>query len=171
MSEDSASKTALRIAQGSPPERIAFWIAVSGGAGLSPLWPGTVGSALGVGLAACLVPAGQIAASVVLALVFVLGVWSSSVIESESGKDDPQFVVIDETFGAAATLVLLPVDPVWWIAGFLFFRIFDVLKPWPANLVHRRMRGGLAIMLDDAIAVAYAVALLLSAAALFGFVT
>jgi phosphatidylglycerophosphatase A len=171
MSKDSSSQTVLRIAQGGPLKRVAFWIAVAGGAGLSPRWPGTVGSVVGVGLAACLVPAGQIAASVVVALLFVFGVWASSVVELEWGRDDPQFVVLDETFGTAATLVFLPVDPVWWIAGFLFFRIFDVLKPWPANLVHKRMRGGLAIMLDDAIAAAYAAVLLLSAAAFFGSVT
>jgi phosphatidylglycerophosphatase A len=96
----------------------------------------------------------------------VAGVWASSAVAADHGSGDPQFVVIDEAFGAAVTLVLLPAEPLWWLAGFLAFRLFDVVKPWPASFAHRHVSGGLGIMLDDAIAAVYAAGLLLAAQAL-----
>jgi phosphatidylglycerophosphatase A len=147
--------------------RVAFWIAVSGGPGLFPYWPGTAGAILGVIIAFALTFTDTPLTAAVLVGLFAAGAWAAFVVETEWRVDDPQFVSVDETFGAAATLCLLPAEPAWWAAGFLAFRILDVAKPWPASLVHRKMRGGLAIMLDDAIAAAMAAALLLAARAAF----
>lgn len=143
--------------------RIAFWIAVCGGAGLSPFWPGTMGTLGGVALAWLLVAATPVLTTLFLAALFAAGVWAASAVAADHGSGDPQFVVVDETFGAAATLVLLPAEPLWWLAGFLAFRLFDVVKPWPASFAHRHVRGGLGIMLDDAIAAIYSAGLLLGA--------
>jgi phosphatidylglycerophosphatase A len=54
------------------------------------------------------------------------------------------------------TLALVPVDPVVYAIGFLLFRVFDVLKPWPANFVDRTVTGGFGVMLDDVVAGIYA---------------
>ncbi|RWI50811.1 MAG: phosphatidylglycerophosphatase A [Mesorhizobium sp.] len=141
--------------------KFAYLLATSAGAGLSPLWPGTAGAAVGVVLAAMLIPASPWLIVVAYMAVFAVGVWASSHVVSRTGTEDPQIVVIDETFGTAATLSMLPLDPVWWAAGFLAFRFFDVAKPWPIGIVHERVRGGLGIMLDDAAAAVFAGALLL----------
>ena len=162
MSNTDCPKPAPRAVNHGLSTRMAFWVAVSGGAGLSPFWPGTMGAVLGVALAVCLDAAGPVTTIAALAALFALGAWAASAVEAAWEIDDPQFVVVDETFGAAATLCLLPTEPAWWIAGFLAFRALDVMKPWPASLIHRKMRGGVAIMLDDAVAAAMAAALLLA---------
>jgi phosphatidylglycerophosphatase A len=142
--------------------RLAFAIAVSGGAGLSPVWPGTAGAAVGVLIAAALVAADSLPIAFAgCALLFAAGVWAASAVCRDLGVEDPQTVVIDETFGCAAVLCCLPADPLWWAAGFLAFRLFDTVKPWPIHVVEDRVKGGLGVMLDDAAAAAMAVALLL----------
>lgn len=141
--------------------KLAYLLAISAGAGLSPMWPGTVGAVVGVAFAAALIPASPWLMAVAILGLFAVGVWASSHVVSRTGTDDPQIVVIDETFGAAATLSMLPVDPLWWAAGFLAFRFFDSVKPWPIHLAHEKVRGGLGIMLDDAAAAFFAGAFLL----------
>jgi phosphatidylglycerophosphatase A len=142
--------------------RMAFVIAVSGGAGLVSVWPGTAGAAVGVLLAAALLAVGStIAAIAGCVVVFAAGVWASSSVCRESGLDDPQTIVVDETVGCAAVLCCLPMEPLWWVAGFVAFRLFDTLKPWPIRAVEVRIRGGVGVMLDDALAAAMAVAALL----------
>jgi phosphatidylglycerophosphatase A len=150
--------------------RLAFAIAVSGGAGLLPVWPGTAGAAVGVLVAAALVSADSpwVAFSG-CALVFAAGVWAASAMCRDSGLDDPQIVVVDETFGCAAVLCTLPADPVWWAVGFAAFRFFDTTKPWPIHVVEDRVKGGLGVMLDDAAAAAVAAASLLLVRQLPGF--
>ena len=77
------------------------------------------------------------------------------------GQKDPGWIVIDEV--AAVWAVLGPLDfwvgPLDWrayMAAFVFFRFFDILKPWPARLIERRVPGGPGIMLDDLVASVYA---------------
>ena len=131
----------------------AGWIATGFGAGLAPVAPGTVGSAV------ALLPywlwlrdlplAGYL---VVAALVFALGVVASRIVVARTGVQDPGFVVIDEFVGQWLALTLAP--PGWWwvIVGFVLFRIFDVWKPWPVSWADRNVHGGFGVMLDDAIA-------------------
>ncbi len=144
--------------------KIAFAIGLSGGAGLSPVWPGTVGAALGLPLAYALQPLSISLQLLAYSALFAVGVWASDRVADETGMDDPQIVVIDETFGCAFTLFALPFDPVWWpawwIAGFLAFRFFDIVKPWPVNRLQDEIKGGLGIMIDDAAAALQAIAFL-----------
>jgi phosphatidylglycerophosphatase A len=64
-------------------------------------------------------------------------------------------VVIDEVAGMLITLALLPVNVYGAIAGFLIFRLLDVINPWPADRLER-LHGGLGVMADDAMAAVYA---------------
>ena len=80
-------------------------------------------------------------------------------------QKDPGWIVIDEVTAIWALLGLLDfwVGPLDWrayMAAFVFFRIFDILKPFPARLIERRVAGGPGIMLDDLVASAYALPLL-----------
>ena len=70
----------------------------------------------------------------------------------ELGLDDPSGIVIDEIVGLLVTLTAAPVSWQAVALGFLLFRLFDILKPWPISVLDRRIHGGLGIMLDDVLA-------------------
>jgi phosphatidylglycerophosphatase A len=144
----------------SPPPRdllssSALFLATAGGAGYSPVAPGTAGSLVGVATfwaIAALSPFVQLGATLGL---FVLGVAVSSRTARLVGRKDPGLVVVDEVVGQWATLLFLPFGP--WTAGvgFVLFRVMDVLKPWPARDLES-LPGGLGIMADDLMAGVYA---------------
>ena len=96
--------------------------------------------------------------------MFVAGSWSGSVAERHFGRTDPGQVVIDEVLGMLITLFLNPVGWQGALAGFLLFRVADVIKPFPANRLEQ-LHGGFGVMADDAMAAIYA-NLVLRAAAL-----
>jgi len=123
-------------------------------AGYAPIAPGTAGSA--VGLAAYwlfgldrIVPA-----SLAVVIGFFVGTAASAAVERELG-DDPQVVVIDEVVGQWVALFLLPKTILLSAAGFLLFRLFDIVKPPPARNAEA-LRNGWGIMLDDLVAGIYA---------------
>jgi phosphatidylglycerophosphatase A len=79
----------------------------------------------------------------------VVGIWAASIVARELGKKDPQVVVIDEVAGTLVTL--LPMPHASWqaiAAGFVLFRLFDIVKPWPIRHLER-LPGGWGIVLDD----------------------
>lgn len=92
--------------------------------------------------------------SLILTL-YVVGIWAASRVAHEIGKTDPGVVVIDEVVGMLVTLALLPVSPFGVLVGFLLFRVFDIVKPFPAAQ-SEHLPGGLGIMTDDVIAGVYA---------------
>ena len=91
-------------------------------------------------------------------LIFALGWWSSSLYARASGENDPSSVVIDEVFGLALVMTLIPTTIAAWIAGFLLFRFFDILKPFPIGWCDRHLKGGFGIMFDDGLAALLAIA-------------
>lgn len=90
-----------------------------------------------------------------IAGLFALGVPAGTTAERHFGGVDPGPVVIDEVVGMLLTLAWIPVGPTGAATGFLLFRIFDVIKPFPARRLER-LHGGLGIMADDAMAAVYA---------------
>jgi phosphatidylglycerophosphatase A len=123
-------------------------IATAFGSGYSPVAPGTAGSAIGVLLFWPLAAAGwrwQLAAICALVLV---GVAASSHVARAVGLEDPGIVVVDEVAGQWITLAALPFTPAVAAAGFVLFRVMDVVKPWPARDLER-LHGGWGIMADD----------------------
>jgi phosphatidylglycerophosphatase A len=137
----------------------AGWIATGFGSGLSPVAPGTAGSLLALlpWLALRELPLLYYAATI--AVAFALGVWACGWLVRTLRVSDPGVAVWDEFVGQWIALVPLLVWPrgeLWIIAGFILFRIFDIWKPWPVSWADSRIGGGLGVMLDDAIAGAYA---------------
>jgi phosphatidylglycerophosphatase A len=133
---------------------VALALATSFGVGYVPYAPGTFGSAAGL-LLWWFLPnsfALQLAAIVV---VFAVGSWSGNIAEHHFGASDPPPVVIDEVMGMWITLLLNPVGWQGAVMAFLLFRLFDVIKPYPANRLER-LRGGLGVMADDGMAAVYA---------------
>ena len=133
---------------------IALALATSLGVGYVRVAPGTFGSAAGLLLWWLLPEAPAIQGAVIVAL-FVVGSWSGTVAERHFGTTDPGQVVIDEVMGMLITLFLIPVGWRGAAAGFLLFRIADVIKPFPANTLER-LPGGIGVMADDAMAAVYA---------------
>jgi len=130
-------------------------VATGLGSGYSPIAPGTAGSI--VGLLLFLPLAGlawpvQLAATAVLTLV---GVFAAGRVARVVERKDPGLVVVDEVAGQWITFLALPVTPVTALAGFLLFRVMDIVKPWPARDLER-LPGGLGIMADDVAAGIYA---------------
>jgi len=137
----------------------ASLIALVGGAGLAPVAPGTFGALAGLPLGVALQQLPLPAALVLIALGFVLGVWACGLTAQRAGVHDHGAIVYDETWAMAAVVVLTPAGWPALAAGFVAFRFFDIVKPWPIGLIDRQVAGGLGIMLDDAVAAIYAAAL------------
>lgn len=94
------------------------------------------------------------------AVILGLGVWAAGRAEEFFGRTDPGQVVVDEVVGQMITLLLLPhATWVWLLGGFLLFRAFDIVKPFPARQAERFPRGW-GIMMDDVIAGVYGLAML-----------
>ena len=100
-----------------------------------------------------------IVASVAAGAVTLIGIPASSTVARESGVKDPGFVVIDEVAGQLIALLGVPLDWKYLLAGFILFRSFDILKPFPLRRLEK-LPGGAGIMLDDVGAGLYALVLL-----------
>ncbi|MDD9878592.1 MAG: phosphatidylglycerophosphatase A [Magnetovibrio sp.] len=140
-----------------PPILLATWF----GTGLLPKAPGTWGSLAALPFAWVIQTQFGAAALAAAALAaFALGIWAANGYIAEVGGDDPGPVVIDEVAGQWLSLVPAAADPVFYGLGFLLFRFFDIVKPWPVGWADRRLKGGLGVMVDDMLAGAYAAAVL-----------
>ena len=142
----------------------AHAISLSAGLGLAPIWPGTVGAAGGVLPALALLGLPWPWLTAIFVLTFVVGVWAAEVTGRALGDDDPSVVVFDETWAAALAFVAVPAHPIWWLAAFLAFRFFDIVKPQPIRAVQNRLSGGLGVMADDLAAGLAAIAVVDAAA-------
>lgn len=144
--------------------RAAVDLATLGPVGHVPAAPGTAGSLVGVALAATIETLAPLHAVVGLAalavVIYACGVWAAGRAERFYHATDPSAVVIDEVAGQIVVFLARPVAgwPVW-LAGFVLFRILDVIKPFPAGRAER-LPGGWGIMTDDVVAGAYGAVLL-----------
>jgi phosphatidylglycerophosphatase A len=152
--------------------RLAVFLATAAYAGYFPVAPGTVGSAVGLLVYAFVAWSGSPAVEAALIVgLFAAGVWAATTAERYFGGIDPGPIVLDEVVGMLITLAFIPVGVSGAIAGFLLFRIFDVIKPFPARRLEK-LHGGLGVMADDAMAAVYAhVSLRLLMAVLPGWVS
>jgi phosphatidylglycerophosphatase A len=136
--------------------RLAVFIATVGYCGYFPIAPGTVGSAAGL-VVYLLVwwTQSPVVEGLLIVAVYAIGIWAGTAAERYFGGIDPGPVVIDEVLGMLITLAFMPVGLWTALAGFVLFRIFDVIKPFPAGRFER-LHGGLGVMSDDAMAGVYA---------------
>jgi phosphatidylglycerophosphatase A len=126
------------------------------GSGFSPVAPGTAGSAVGVALFTLLAPAGPAAIAAAILVLFPVGVWAAGVCGERYGHHDHGRIVIDEVVGQLVTLATFPASPGWLLAGFLLFRLADIVKPPPARRIDRTWRTAWGVMTDDLVAGVYA---------------
>lgn len=141
-----------------PPSALkspAGFLALGGGAGLAPKAPGTVGTVLGIPLL-LVMPMSLPAYLLVLLVLGGIGVWCCTVSARELGVHDHPGIVWDEIVGYLVTMIAAPREWLPIALGFVLFRVFDILKPWPIGPVDRQVHGGLGIMADDLIAGVFA---------------
>jgi phosphatidylglycerophosphatase A len=127
---------------------VIFFISQGVYAGRFPVAPGTAGTVVGVFLYLGMkgLPALQYLA--VCVLVILAGTWAAGQAETILGRKDSPSIVIDEIAGFLTAMFMAP--PGWFfiLAGFLLFRAFDILKPWPLRRLEQ-LHGGPGVMLDD----------------------
>ena len=122
------------------------------GSGLAPYAPGTFGTLVGIPFF-MLVSAVSLPIYLVLtALMFLVGVVVCERCSRDLGVHDHGGIVWDEIVGFLVTMIAVPLEWHWLLSGFLLFRFFDILKPWPIRWFDRHVSGGFGIMLDDVIA-------------------
>jgi phosphatidylglycerophosphatase A len=137
--------------------RAAWWLATWFGCGYFPIAPGTVASAVAIGIAWLLAQAGfgNLHFLVIAFALLYPAISVAGVVAAQLGKKDPGLIVVDEVAGQWLTLAGgLRFEWRTFVFAFLLFRFFDILKPPPIRLVER-VPGGSGIVLDDMMAGAY----------------
>ncbi|MEA3413505.1 MAG: phosphatidylglycerophosphatase A [Pseudomonadota bacterium] len=147
------------------PARFVFsnpvhFLAFGFGSGLSPVAPGTAGTVVAIPFFLLMVSLNTGVYLLLTAAIFAVGIPICGRTARDIGVHDHGGIVWDEIAGYLITMVAAPPGWLWVIAGFLAFRLFDVVKPWPIGWADQRVSGGFGIMLDDAIAAIYAALLL-----------
>jgi len=146
-------------------DRFAIIVATAGGTGFFPVAPGTAGALVGVALYVLILSAGLTVIYLPLVgALTLIGIWSAGHVEPIYGHDASR-IVIDEVVGQMLTLGFVMRSgtssiAVGTILGFLLFRIFDILKPFPIRRLEQ-LPGGIGVVADDLAAGGYAFLVLL----------
>ena len=128
--------------------------------------PGTIGSAVGVvtGYVIAGYGAGILAAATLI--VTIIGIFAADAYSQTTDRKDAPEVIIDEVAGQWIALIILPLDPWWFAAAFVLFRVFDITKVGPVGMAEQ-LSGGVGVMADDIVAGLLAALCLLGAEEIF----
>ena len=138
-----------------PPPPLTFWspevlIATWGGSGLLKPAPGTWGSLAALPVAWGLVSiGGHPFLFLSTMLIFSAGLWSAEKYMAATGHHDASPIVIDEVAGQWIALLFSPLNIWAYLMAFCFFRLFDILKPWPIRWIDKSVGGAFGVMADD----------------------
>ena len=147
----------------SPKQRLSLanpWhlLATGFGSGLSPVVPGTMGTLASVPFFLLLGQLPVVVYVFVVVVASIIGIKICQVTSDDMGVHDHGSIVWDEFAGFWITMFIVPLlgisvlDWHWLVTGFVLFRFFDMLKPWPISWLDKRVHGGLGIMIDDLVA-------------------
>jgi phosphatidylglycerophosphatase A len=139
------------------------FLALGFGSGLIKPAPGTWGTLAAIPLyllIASLVSTSSYVYVGITLFSFIIGIYLCGKTASDAGVHDHGSIVWDEIVGFFITMALLPI--IWQnvVLGFILFRLFDILKPWPIKLLDKHVHGGFGIMIDDVLAGVFAWVLL-----------
>ena len=126
------------------------------GSGLMPKAPGTFGTLAALPVYLLMANLSPLIYSLIVVAMFGLGVYLCQKTTDELKVHDHSGIVFDEIVGFLITMIAVPLSWQWIIAGFMLFRLFDIVKPWPISWLDRKVHGGLGIMLDDVLAGVFA---------------
>ena len=128
------------------------FLAFGFGSGAAPKAPGTFGTLAAVAIYLLLPEMSTSHYLLFLLLSFAVGVWLCGRTSADIGEHDHGGIVWDEFVGFWLTMLLAPPGWLWVVLGFVLFRLFDIVKPWPIGWFDRHVHGGLGIMIDDVLA-------------------
>lgn len=122
------------------------------GSGAVPVAPGTFGTLMAVLLLVLLPPMSVVVYFLFLLVSFAIGVWLCHQTAHDIGVHDHGGIVWDEFVGYWITMFMAPAGWGWIILGFVLFRFFDIIKPWPIRWLDKNVSGGFGVMIDDVLA-------------------
>jgi len=129
------------------------FLATGFGSGLSPIIPGTMGTVASIPLYLLIVQLPFAAYILITIVAAVIGITICQKTSDDMGVHDHGSIVWDEFVGFWITMAIAPVVNWQWIlAGFVLFRFFDMIKPWPISWLDKHVHGGFGIMVDDILA-------------------
>lgn len=128
------------------------FLAFGFGSGLAPFAPGTFGTLMAIPLYWLMQFQSLAVYLSIVLVVCIVGIWICDKSSEMLGVHDHSGIVWDEFAGFFITMIAAPKGWLWILIGFLLFRLFDVLKPWPISILDKKMQGGLGIMIDDIVA-------------------
>jgi len=128
------------------------FLALGFGSGLAPKAPGTFGTAAAIPLYMLLTMLTPLHYLIVVILMSIVGVYICGKAANDVGVHDHPAIVWDEFVGYFITMFMIPMSWQSILVGFLLFRVFDILKPWPISFIDKKMSGGAGVMFDDILA-------------------
>jgi phosphatidylglycerophosphatase A len=150
-------QTRSRVSLLNPVHFLAFGF----GSGLAAKMPGTFGTLAALPLVVLLSHISSFSVYLIITiLVCVLGIWICGKTAEDMGVHDDSSIVWDEVAGMLITMLAVPLSWQTVLVGFMLFRFFDILKPWPISYLDKHVHGGFGIMIDDVLAGLFAVACL-----------
>jgi phosphatidylglycerophosphatase A len=137
------------------------FLAFGFGSGLAAKMPGTFGTLAALPLVVMLSHFSSFSVYLIVTiLVSVLGIWICGKTAEDMGVHDDSSIVWDEVAGMLVTMVAVPLSWQTVLVGFMLFRFFDILKPWPISYLDKHVHGGFGIMIDDVLAGLFAVGII-----------
>ena len=137
------------------------FLALGFGSGLAPKAPGTFGTIAAVPLVCLLAYSTTLTGYLLVTLIAsVIGIWLCGKTAKDMMVHDDSSIVWDEIAGLLITMIAVPLSWQTLLLGFVLFRIFDILKPWPISYLDARVHGGFGIMIDDILAGFFALILM-----------
>jgi phosphatidylglycerophosphatase A len=136
------------------------FLALGFGSGLMPKAPGTFGTLAAIPVFLLLAPLSTIYYLSVVIVFSLLGIYLCGYAAKAAGVHDHPAIVWDEIVGFLITMFMVPISWQSVVVGFVLFRLFDIVKPWPISYLDKHCHGGFGIMIDDIVAGLAALALM-----------
>jgi phosphatidylglycerophosphatase A len=137
------------------------FLALGFGSGLAAKMPGTFGTLAALPLVVLLSHYASFSVYLIVTiLVSVVGIWICGKTAEDMGVHDDSSIVWDEVAGMLITMLAVPLSWQTLLIGFVLFRFFDILKPWPISYLDKHVHGGFGIMIDDVLAGLFALSIL-----------
>jgi len=137
-------------------KRPVCFLGLGFGSGLAPKAPGTFGTLAAIPVYLLMQDLSLVLYLALTIIAFIVGIYICQQSADWLGSDDPSAVVWDEIVGYLVTMIAAPQSWLWVFIGFVLFRLFDILKPWPISVADKKLHGGFGIMFDDVIAGVFA---------------
>jgi phosphatidylglycerophosphatase A len=137
------------------------FLALGFGSGLASKMPGTFGTLAALPLVVLLSYYSSFNVYLIVTiLISIVGIWICGKTADDMGVHDDSSIVWDEVAGMLLTMLAIPLSWQTLLAGFVLFRFFDILKPWPISYLDKHVHDGFGIMIDDVLAGLFACACL-----------